>query len=108
VTWTYDPAGRLVARAHRDAADTPRTTTYTYTGAGSAWTATDASGAYTVTLDRAGRTTAIDDPFHAANWTFSYGANPSCSIDWPHWCIRHATLNACDVSRLPGHSAGRG
>jgi YD repeat-containing protein len=59
VTWTYDPAGRLVSRAYRDAADATRTTTYAYTGAGSAWTATDTAGTISATNDRTGRPVSV-------------------------------------------------
>lgn len=53
--------------------DSYATTTYGYSF--TAPTRIDASGAYTMTVDKAGRITAIDDPLHTASWTFAYGAD---------------------------------
>ena len=120
----------------------PRTTTYTYTGAGSFWSATDtggtitvnadrlgrplnvavsgdtaatttygysctapirtdASGANTMTLDTAGRTVRIDDPLHAADWQFAYGARGELvTTTWPTTTALSTTSSSDGMGRL--------
>jgi RHS repeat-associated protein len=87
--------------------DAGATTTYGYSF--TAPTRTDASGSYTMTVDKAGRITSIDDPVHAANWTFGYGATGAlAATGWPTTTALTTTSGYDPLGRLTSRTTTPG
>jgi RHS repeat-associated protein len=72
ITATYDRLNRPLTVDDEDAGSTADTT-YSYSLTSPSWT--DPTGTYQVTLDKFDRTTIVNDPVNASNFTWTYGAN---------------------------------
>lgn len=105
ITVTSDRLGRPTGVAL--SADASAATTYGYSF--TAPTRTDASGSYTMATDNAGRVLAIDDPIHAPNWTFGYGANGEpVTTEWPTTTALTTTSGYDALGRLTSRSTTPG
>ena len=72
ITMTYDRLNRVLT-VDDDDLGTTVDTTYTYSLTSPSWT--DPSGAYTATIDKFDRATAVNDPVNATDFTWAYRAD---------------------------------
>ena len=77
ITWTYDPAGRVVMRSYLDDTGGARATTYTYDLANNLASAVDGGNTISIVSDRLGRPTSVSvsgDAGAATTYGYSFTA----------------------------------